>query len=68
METPLKASVSEVTIDEATGLARFVITCEIINGDDLEQGPTSPEVDTTCSTSPEAASTQSVSLELASSE
>ena len=28
METPLKASVSEVTIDEATGLARFVITCE----------------------------------------
>ena len=26
METPLKASVSEVTIDEATGLARFVIT------------------------------------------
>ena len=32
METPLKASVSEVTIDEATGLARFVITCEIING------------------------------------
>ena len=35
METPLKASVSEVTIDEATGLARFVITCEIINGDVL---------------------------------
>ena len=35
METPLEASVSEVTIDEATGLARFVITCEIINGDVL---------------------------------
>ena len=35
METPLKASVSEVSIDEATGLARFVITCEIINGDVL---------------------------------
>ena len=35
METPLKASVSEVAIDEATGLARFVITCEIINGDVL---------------------------------
>ena len=28
-------SVSEVSIDEATGLARFVITCEIINGDVL---------------------------------
>ena len=26
---------SNVTIDEATGLARFVITCEIINGDVL---------------------------------
>ena len=35
METPLKASVSEVTIDEASGLARFVITCEVINGDVL---------------------------------
>ena len=31
----IKASVSEVAIDEATGLARFVITCEIINGDVL---------------------------------
>lgn len=35
METPLKAAVSEVSIDEATGLARFVITCEVINGDVL---------------------------------
>lgn len=35
METPLKATVSEVSIDEASGLARFVITCEIINGDVL---------------------------------
>ena len=35
METPLKASVSEVSIDEASGLARFVVTCEVINGDVL---------------------------------
>lgn len=35
METPLKAAVSEVSIDEESGLARFVITCEIINGDVL---------------------------------
>ena len=35
METPLKATVAEVSIDEASGLARFVITCEIINGDVL---------------------------------
>ena len=35
METPLKASVSEVSIDEESGTARFVLTCEIINGDVL---------------------------------
>ena len=35
METPLKASVSEVSIDETSGLARFVVTCEVINGDVL---------------------------------
>ena len=35
METPLKAKVTEVTIDEASGLARFVLSCEIINGDVL---------------------------------
>ena len=35
VETPLKAKVSEVNIDEENGIARFVITCEIINGDVL---------------------------------
>ena len=35
VETPLKATVSEVTIDEASGLARFVLNCETINGDVL---------------------------------
>lgn len=35
METPLKATVSEVNIDEESGLARFVVTCEVINGDVL---------------------------------
>lgn len=44
METPLKASVSEVTIDEATGLARFVITCEIINGDVLRLNRASAQI------------------------
>ena len=44
METPLKVSVSEVTIDEATGLARFVITCEIINGDVLRLNRASAQI------------------------
>ena len=44
METPLKASVSEVAIDEATGLARFVITCEIINGDVLRLNRASAQI------------------------
>ena len=35
VETPLKAKVTEVTIDEASGLARFVLSCESINGDVL---------------------------------
>ena len=35
METPLKAKVSEVSIDEDSGLTRFVLTCETINGDVL---------------------------------
>ena len=35
VETPLKARVTEVTIDEAGGLARFVLSCESINGDVL---------------------------------
>ncbi len=35
VETPLKAKVTEVTIDEAGGLARFVLSCESINGDVL---------------------------------
>ena len=30
-----KATVSEVTIDEEQGLARFVLTCNVINGDVL---------------------------------
>ena len=33
METPLKASVTEVSIDAESGLARFVLSCEVINGD-----------------------------------
>ena len=35
VETPLKASVTDVSIDEESGLTRFVITCEVINGDVL---------------------------------
>ena len=35
VETPLKAKVSEVEIDSENGIARFVISCEIINGDVL---------------------------------
>ena len=35
VETPLKAKVSEVEIDAENGIARFVISCEIINGDVL---------------------------------
>ena len=33
METPLKASVTEVSIDAESGLARFILSCEVINGD-----------------------------------
>ena len=33
VETPLKAKVTEVTLDEESGLARFVLSCETINGD-----------------------------------
>lgn len=35
MENGLKAKVSEVNIDDASGMARFVIACEYINGDIL---------------------------------
>ena len=35
VETPLKAKVTEVAIDEESGLARFVLSCETINGDVL---------------------------------
>mgnify|MGYP000249918437 CR=1 FL=1 len=35
---------SNVTIDEATGLARFVITCEIINGDVLRLNRASAQI------------------------
>ena len=33
-----------MTIDEATGLARFVITCEIINGDVLRLNRASAQI------------------------
>ena len=32
-ETPLKATVQEVNIDEEKDLTRFVLSCEVINGD-----------------------------------
>ena len=35
VETPLKATVKEVNIDEESGLARFVLTCEVTSGDIL---------------------------------
>ena len=35
VETPLKAKVTEVALDEESGLARFVLSCETINGDVL---------------------------------
>lgn len=35
VETPLAATLEEVTIDEASGLCRFVLSCEVINGDVL---------------------------------
>ena len=35
VETPLKAKVSEVSIDAENDIARFVLSCEIINGDVL---------------------------------
>ena len=35
METPLKAKVNEVNIDAENDIARFVLSCEIINGDVL---------------------------------
>ena len=44
VETPLRATVSEVTIDEAGGLARFVLQCETINGDVLRLNAASARV------------------------
>lgn len=35
VETPLKAKVNEVYIDAENDIARFVLSCEIINGDVL---------------------------------
>ena len=35
VETPLKAKVNEVNIDAENDIARFVLSCEIINGDVL---------------------------------
>ena len=34
-ETPLKATLQEVNIDEENDLTRFVLSCEVINGDVL---------------------------------
>ena len=36
VETPLKAKVNEVNIDAENDIARFVLSCEIINGDVLQ--------------------------------
>ena len=44
VETPLKATVKEVTIDEESGLARFVLSCEVINGDVLRLNAASARV------------------------
>jgi len=44
MESGLKAAVSEVSIDEASGLARFVLTCESINGDVLRLNKAAAEI------------------------
>lgn len=40
----LKAKVSEVNIDEASGLARFVIVCEYVNGDVLRLNKARAEI------------------------
>ncbi len=44
METPLKASVSEVTIDEGPVWPALCITCEIINGDVLRLNRASAQI------------------------
>lgn len=44
MENSLKATVSEVSIDEASGLARFVLSCEVINGDVLRLSKADAEI------------------------
>lgn len=44
VETPVKASVTEVSTDEAAGLTRFVLTCEVINGDVLRLNAASAQI------------------------
>ena len=43
-DAPQGLRLRRVTIDEATGLARFVITCEIINGDVLRLNRASAQI------------------------
>ncbi len=44
VENALKAKVDEVTVDEESGLARFVISCEVINGDVLRLNQTNAQI------------------------
>mgnify|MGYP000546242123 CR=1 FL=1 len=44
VETPLKAKVSEVNIDAENDIARFVLSCEIINGDVLRLNRASAQI------------------------
>lgn len=44
VEMPLTAQLTEVDIDEASGLARFVVRCDSINGDVLKLGQASAQI------------------------
>ena len=44
VETPLKAKVNEVNIDAENDIARFVLSCEIINGDVLRLNRASAQI------------------------
>lgn len=44
METALKATVEQVEIDSASGLARFVLSCNSINGDVLQLNRASAQI------------------------
>ena len=43
-ETPLKATIQEVNIDEENDLTRFVLACEVINGDVLRLNKANAQV------------------------